>query len=98
VKVESVDGVACGVNRLRPKPIRCLVLIKHGPCHIQESSILPLHNTILLGCVWRRELMLDALLLKKSFNLRILELCSIVASNLLDSQSELILSLSQESF
>jgi hypothetical protein len=29
--------------------------------------------------------MLDALLLKKSFNLRVLELCSIVASNLLDS-------------
>jgi hypothetical protein len=36
--------------------------------------------------------MLDALLLKKSFNLRVLELRSIVASNLLDSQSELILS------
>jgi hypothetical protein len=39
--------------------------------------------------------MLDALL-KKSFNLGVLELCSIVASNLLDSQSELILSPSQE--
>jgi hypothetical protein len=50
-----------------------------------------------LRCVGRRELMLDALLLKKSFNLRILELCPIVASNLLDSQSELILSPSQES-
>jgi hypothetical protein len=36
--------------------------------------------------------MLDALLLKKSFNLRVLELRSIVDSNLLDSQSELILS------
>jgi hypothetical protein len=41
--------------------------------------------------------MLDALLLKKSFNLRILEHRSIVTSNLLDSQSELILSPSQES-
>jgi hypothetical protein len=28
--------------------------------------------------------MLDALILKKSFNLRVLELCSIAASNLLD--------------
>jgi hypothetical protein len=37
--------------------------------------------------------MLDALLLKKSFNLRVLELRSIVASNLLDSQSELIFEL-----
>jgi hypothetical protein len=51
VKVESVDGVAGGVNRLCPKPIRCLVLIKHGPRHIQESSILPFYNTILLGCL-----------------------------------------------
>jgi hypothetical protein len=91
VKVESVDGVASGVNRLRPKPIRCLVLIKHGPRHIQESSILPLQNTILLRCVGRRGLMLDAILLKKSFNLRVRELRSIVASNLLNSQSELIL-------
>jgi hypothetical protein len=34
VKVESVDGVAAGVNCLGPKPVWCLVLIKHGPCHI----------------------------------------------------------------
>jgi hypothetical protein len=40
--------------------------------------------------------MLDALLIKKSFNLRVLELRSIVASNLFYSQSELILSSSQE--
>jgi hypothetical protein len=59
--------------------------------------MLPLHYTILLRCVGRRKLMLDTLLLKKSFNSRILELYSIVASNLFDSQSELILSLSQES-
>jgi hypothetical protein len=93
VKVELFDGVASGVNRLCPKSIRCLVLINHGPCHIQKSSILPLHSTILLGCVWRIKGMLDALLLlKKSFSLRVRELHSIVASNLLDSQSELILS------
>jgi hypothetical protein len=96
VKVESVDGGASGVNLLRPKLIRCLVFIKHGPCHIQKSSILCLHNTVLLRCVGRRELMLDALLVMKSFNLRVLELRSSVASNLFDSQFELILSLSQE--
>ena len=96
MKVESVDGVAGDVNRLCPKPIWCLVLIKHGPRHIQESSILSLHNTVLLRCVGRRELMLDALL-KKAYNLRVLELCSFVASNLLDSQSKLILSPSQKS-
>jgi hypothetical protein len=36
--------------------------------------------------------MLDALFLKKYFNLGVLELHSIIASNLFDSQSELILS------
>jgi hypothetical protein len=41
--------------------------------------------------------MLDALILKKSFNLRVLELRPIVASNIFDSQFELILSPSQES-
>jgi hypothetical protein len=37
-----------------------------------------------LRCVRRRELMLDALILKKAFNLRILELRSIIASYLFD--------------
>ena len=97
MKVEPIDGVASGVNRLRPKSIRCLVFLKHGPCHIQKSSILSLHNTILLRCVGRRELMFDALLLKKAFDLRVLELRPVVASYLLDSQSELILNPSQES-
>jgi hypothetical protein len=96
VKVEPVDGVASGVNCLRSKPIRSLVFFKHGPRHIQKSYILSLHINVLLRCVGRRELMLDALLLKKSFNLRVLELRSIVASNPLDSQSKLILSSSQE--
>jgi hypothetical protein len=42
--------------------------------------------------------MLDAIILKKAFDFRVLELRPIIASYLLDSQSELILSLSQESF
>jgi hypothetical protein len=96
VKVEPVDGVASGVNRFRLKLIQCLVFIKQGPCHIQDSHIVSLYDTILLRCVGRRELMPDALLLKKSFNLRVLELRSIVASDLIDSQPELILSPSQE--
>jgi hypothetical protein len=42
--------------------------------------------------------MLDALILKKAFHLRVLELRPVVASYLFDPQSELILSPSQESF
>jgi hypothetical protein len=41
--------------------------------------------------------MLDALLLKEAFDLRVLELRPIIASNFLDPQAELILSPSQES-
>jgi hypothetical protein len=41
--------------------------------------------------------MLDSLLFKKLFHLCILEVGSIIASNLLDSQAERILSSSQES-
>jgi hypothetical protein len=63
---------------------------------ISIRVLFSLHNTILLRCVGRRELVLDALLLKTSFNLRVLELRSIIASNLLDSHSELILSPPQE--
>jgi hypothetical protein len=35
VKVELVDGVASSVDCFRPKPVWCLVIIKHGSCHIQ---------------------------------------------------------------
>jgi hypothetical protein len=45
-----------------------------------------------LRCVGRRELMLDALFLKKAFDLRVLELRPIIAYYLFDPQSELILS------
>jgi hypothetical protein len=96
VKVEPVDGIAGGVNCLLPKPILCLVFFKHGPHHIHKSYVLSLHNTISLRCVGSRELMLDALLLKKSFNLGVLGLYPIITSNLLDSQSKLVLSLSEE--
>jgi hypothetical protein len=41
--------------------------------------------------------MLDPFILKKFFDLRVLELCSIISSYLLDSQVEPILSSSQES-
>jgi hypothetical protein len=42
-------------------------------------------------------MMLDPCLLKKSFNLCVLDLCAIISSYLLDSQVELILRSSQES-
>jgi hypothetical protein len=35
MKIQPVDGVADGVNRLGLKPVQCLVLVKHGSCHVQ---------------------------------------------------------------
>jgi hypothetical protein len=35
VKVEPVDGVASGVDCFRLKLVQSLVVIKHGPCHVQ---------------------------------------------------------------
>jgi hypothetical protein len=46
VKVETVNGIASGVNRLRPKLIRSLVLIKHGPNPKEFYSSSPLHHFV----------------------------------------------------
>ena len=87
MEAETVDGVARGVDGFGPKDIRSLVLIKHGSCHLNESSILPLRHSILLWSVWSGELMLDAFLLKKLFNLQILELGPIIAPYILTFSS-----------
>jgi hypothetical protein len=84
VKIYPVDGIAGGVKTPRPKtgPESCTHQAWSLPCPVE--FYLPLHYTILLWRVGTRELMLDALLLKKAFNLRVLELRSIVASYLFD--------------
>jgi hypothetical protein len=38
-------------------------------CPLKPGVTIPLHYTIMLRCVGRRELMLDALLLKEAFNM-----------------------------
>ena len=52
MKINSVDDVACSINGFRPELPWCLVLIKHRPCHLNEGSVLALHDAILLRCVW----------------------------------------------
>jgi hypothetical protein len=52
VKIETVYGMTCRVERLDPKPIESLVLIKHDSYHLYESSILPFSHPILLSSVW----------------------------------------------
>jgi hypothetical protein len=94
--VESVDGVASGVNRLRPKIdlMSCINQAWSLP-YPKEFFSFSLQHHFVEVCREKRT-MLDAIVLKKSINLKVLELRSIVAYNFLDSQSELILSPSQE--
>jgi hypothetical protein len=62
VKIQTVDSMTSRVDCFRPKTIRSLVLINHGSCGFNESSILPLYNPILLWSVWDVELMTNAFL------------------------------------
>ena len=60
VKINTVDDMACSINGFRPEHPWSLVLIKHRSSHLDKSSVLALHDAILLGCVQSRELMSDA--------------------------------------
>jgi hypothetical protein len=91
MKIELVYGMTSCICSFRPKPFRRLVFPKHCPRHVDERHVLPLYYTILLWCVGSGELMLDALLFNIFFHLKILELRSIVASDLLYLELKLIL-------
>jgi hypothetical protein len=62
------------VDCFHPKTIRSLLLIKHGSCGFNESSILPLHYPILLWSVWDGELMTNTFFIKTLLNVGVLEL------------------------
>jgi hypothetical protein len=51
VKIEMVCGMTRRIDRLRPKSVGSLVLIKHGSCHLNESHILSFYHPILLWSV-----------------------------------------------
>jgi hypothetical protein len=61
VEVEEVGCMICRVDCLRPKPIRGLILIKPGSCHLYKSVVLSFGYPILLGSIGSQKLMLDAL-------------------------------------
>ena len=96
VDVETVDGMTRRVDCFGPKAIWSLVLIKHGSCGFNQCPILPLHNSILLSCIWSGEFMLDPFFIKKFLNIGVSEFRAIVTSNILDFQLKFILSPSNE--
>ena len=51
VKINTVDDMACSINSFRPELSWCLVFIEHRPSHLNECSVLALHDAVLLRCV-----------------------------------------------
>jgi hypothetical protein len=51
VEVEAVSCMTRCVDRLRPKPIRGLIFIKHGFYHLDGSTVLPFDHPILLRSI-----------------------------------------------
>jgi hypothetical protein len=92
MKVDPVYGVASRIHGLRLKPLGCLELSKHRPCHVYECPVLPLYHTVLLWCLGSRELVLDSFLLKVLLHLKVLELRPVVAPNFLHFELKFILS------
>ena len=87
VKISSVDDVACSINSFRPEFSWSLVLIEHRLCHLNECSVLALHDAILLRCVRSKELMCDAQSIKINVEASVLELSAIVTPDVLDLDS-----------
>jgi hypothetical protein len=51
VKIETVCAMTCRVDRLGPKLVRNLILVKHDFCHLYKTSILSFGHRILLSSV-----------------------------------------------
>jgi hypothetical protein len=83
MKIEAVYGMASHIHGFQPKLLWRLVFSQHSSCHVNECSIPPPHQAILLWSVGGGELMFDAFLLKVLFYLKVLQFRSIVAPYLL---------------
>ena len=84
VKINTVDDMACSINAFGPELSWSLVFIKHRPSHLNECSIIVLHDAILLGCIWSGELMSDAQCIQVKVEADVLELCAVVTLDMLD--------------
>ena len=78
MKLNYVGDMACSINGFRPELPWSLVLSKHRTCHLNEGSVLALHDAILLRCVGSREFMCDAQCIKISVEAGVLEFCAVM--------------------
>ena len=54
VKIYSIDDVARSINCINSKMMRRFVFIKHSASHLNKSSVLALHDAILLRSIRSR--------------------------------------------
>src|SRR3954463_9021395 len=90
--------MTCNIDSFIPEPYRCLVFSNHSSGHFNKSSILPFNHTILLRCISCREFMSKTIGIKKIFDICILELCTIITSDMLQRYFIFDLSSLSESF
>src|SRR3954469_8793662 len=83
MKVNHVDDMAGSVDSFGPEPNWGLIFSKHSSGHLNNSTILPFNNTILLRCIGSREFMSEAIIIKKIFDVSIFEFSSIITSDML---------------
>src|SRR3954465_672115 len=86
MKIHPIDDVAGSVDCFSPPPKRSVVFSKHRSSHLDEGSVLPFKDAILLRSVWCRELMSDAHLIEEFLYARVLEFGVVVSSNVLNLQ------------
>src|ERR1041385_8176149 len=79
-----LDVSAGSVDCFSPPYERRVVFSKHRSSHLDEGSVLPFNDSILLRSVWSRELMSDAHLIEEFLYARVLEFGAVVPSNVLD--------------
>src|SRR3954462_259445 len=90
MKIHPIDDVAGSVDCFSPPYERRVVLSKHRSSHLDEGSVLPFNDSILLRSVWIRELMSDAHLIKEFLYASVLEFRVVVASNMLDLEAVVV--------
>ena len=84
MKIHPIDDVASSIDCFSPPHKRCVVLSKHRSGHLDEGSVLPFNDAILLRSVWSRELMSDAHLIEEFLYASVFEFGAVVALNVLD--------------
>src|ERR1041385_2953800 len=84
MKIHSIDDMACSVNSFSPPPEWSIVLSQYRASHLDEGSVLPLNNSILLRSVRCREFMNDSHVNEEFFHTEVVDLSVVVASNVLD--------------